>query len=692
MQAYVKDVWYQYGGPFYELIFEDFDGIVSNIVMIVATWVFYLTVREIITRCTSRKIMGTCLCKQTTTRQQVSSGENNSQERSNHERTGNVLAFDRGSDINQRGEVGHYISRLIIDVLKAIRTLVENESAPPQSLVRLHHLAEKEGGWVAVVHAMIYTIRIQDTLGPAVITLLMDECPLPTKEAIVHLTQFLHLSKYTAERAKPKSTGDPDYHRNTCIVLGCISEKMAGPGSVSLLTKDVLEYLFTNLQTDSNPHIILHSIVALEKFAETSENKATISKKLTSLSPNPLVELESWYDSHDYVKREVGFCAQWCLDNLFVEEGRTYVYETLDHTGKNVILNCGDSSEYLKIAANGLEARCDASSFESVRSTLQVESGVWYYEVVIITPGVMQIGFATKHSKFLNYEGYGIGDDEYSLAYDGCRQLVWYNAKSEGHRHPCWKPGDVLGLLLNLDEQEIVFSLNGDSLPPCKQVFSHARSGYFAAASFMSFQQCEFNFGMKPFKFPPSISFKKFNDHATLTYEEKIILPRHKKLALLRQLTIKEDSCTLCFDNKAEVSLQPCGHQGFCMTCSIQLDICPLCRETVTDRTNDEGNSDVIHVTENRGNSSICDKRDLHVTGSSDQLENTGNMSGDMERTNGCMEEIVSENGTRNQSPKCKNIDRNLNETVVSDTDSGIEKTVDDHIVSNGTLDSSVNR
>lgn len=38
-------------------------------------------------------------------------------------------------------------------------------------------------------------------------------------------------------------------------------------------------------------------------------------------------------------------------------------------------------------------------------------------------------------------EGYGIGDDEYSLAYDGCRQLIWYNAASSSHKHPCWKPG-----------------------------------------------------------------------------------------------------------------------------------------------------------------------------------------------------------------------------------------------------------
>jgi len=62
-----------------------------------------------------------------------------------------------------------------------------------------------------------------------------------------------------------------------------------------------------------------------------------------------------------------------------------------------------DVSEYLKISPDGLEARSDAYSFESVRCTFQVDEGAWYYEVLLITPGVMQIGWATKDSTFLNH-------------------------------------------------------------------------------------------------------------------------------------------------------------------------------------------------------------------------------------------------------------------------------------------------
>ncbi|CAL4059392.1 unnamed protein product, partial [Meganyctiphanes norvegica] len=118
-------------------------------------------------------------------------------------------------------------------------------------------------------------------------------------------------------------------------------------------------------------------------------------------------------------------------------------------------------------------------------------------------------------------EGYGIGDDEFSVAYDGCRQLFWHNAQSESHSHPPWQPGDILGSLLDLTNSQVIFYLNGHPLPPLTQLFNNATSGFFAAASFMSFQQCDFNFGKKPYVHPPKeMSFQSFNDHAYLKDSE----------------------------------------------------------------------------------------------------------------------------------------------------------------------------
>lgn len=471
--------------------------------------------------------------------------------------------------------------KYVLDTLAVIRTLVDNDQDPPPSMLKLHSIADKEAGWLVVVRSMVQVIPLSDPLGPAVITLLLDDCPLPSKETVVHLCKFFDLSGESAS----ESWKNPQLHRNICVVLGCIAEKLAGPASIALLTHTTLEYLIAHLNEDNHPCVILFALIALEKFAQTSENKTSISKALGHGPTNPLRTLGTWMQHSDFVHRQVGFCAQWCLDNLFICEGRPYSYENIDTQHLNAMLNSNDVSEYLKISPDGLQARCDASSFESVRCTFQVDEGVWYYEATIITAGVMQIGWATKDSKFLNHEGYGIGDDEVSVAYDGCRQLFWHSAQSQSHMHPSWKPGDILGSLLDLNNAQVIFYLNGDPLPPLTHVFNNAMRGFFAAASFMSFQQCEFNFGRKPFLHPPKdVPFQSFNDHAQLKDTEKIILPRHIRLQKLRAMSVEEGACTLCFDESATIVFLPCSHRGFCERCSLQLEICPMCRRRIDER------------------------------------------------------------------------------------------------------------
>ena len=72
------------------------------------------------------------------------------------------------------------VNSLVLETLLVIRTLVENEQDPPPSLMRLHHIADQEEGWVQLVESLVEVIPISDPLGPAVMTLLLDDCPLPT--------------------------------------------------------------------------------------------------------------------------------------------------------------------------------------------------------------------------------------------------------------------------------------------------------------------------------------------------------------------------------------------------------------------------------------------------------------------------------------------------------------------------------
>ncbi|KFB46398.1 hypothetical protein ZHAS_00014394 [Anopheles sinensis] len=481
----------------------------------------------------------------------------------------------------QAASLSDTVDELVKETLEIIGTIVDNEPETPNSMVLLHDITDKPTGWIQLVKSLIRVVPLDNPMGPSVITLLLDDSPLPSKDSVLKVADMITRSI----RRTPKR------ERNMCVILGFLAERLAGPCSISVLSDVTLGYLLGNLDEGIHPDVMLFSLIALEKFAQTSENKVTIRRKLALYPENPLTRLERHTSSNDYTLRQVGFCAEWCLDNYFLIEGRRYSYEVADLSNVNVMLNTRDVSEYLKISADGLEARCDAYSFESVRCTYQVNAGCWYYEVQIITPGVMQIGWATKDSNFLSHEGYGIGDDAYSIAFDGCRKLIWHKARSMQHNLHIWTGGSVLGCLLDLDAREVIFSLDGVVGEVLTQLFDTggALDGFFAAASFMSFQQCRFNFGSLPFIYPPKDRpFRSFNDHAVLSEQDKIVLPRHLFLEQLRKLSVREDSCTLCFDMKATVRIEPCKHRGFCTNCAAQLQFCPMCRAEIVSTVQEE--------------------------------------------------------------------------------------------------------
>lgn len=147
-----------------------------------------------------------------------------------------------------------------------------------------------------------------------------------------------------------------------------------------------------------------------------------------------------------------------------------------------------------------------------------------------------------------------------------------------------------LGCLIDFDRREVIFSLNGRSLEPFRKLFTStnhsSNDGFFAAASFMSYQHCRFNFGASPFRYPPTTvkTFKKFNDYAYLSEQDKLILPKYKKLELLRSIQINEQDCILCVDLRANILLKPCEHTGFCEQCAYKLDSCPICRSDIIER------------------------------------------------------------------------------------------------------------
>uniref|UniRef100_A0A5S6QC02 RING finger and SPRY domain-containing protein 1 n=1 Tax=Trichuris muris TaxID=70415 RepID=A0A5S6QC02_TRIMR len=463
---------------------------------------------------------------------------------------------------------------LILEALTDIRRLHNNDQELPASMAKLNLIVENEEGWNMVVKQMVQFVPLTSPISPAVITLFFDESPLPCKAAVAKvLNELLEENQHAPQSAT--------WHRNMCLVVKCICEKLAGSNSI-VSDSSVVKYLLSCLNPSNDPTVCLFSLLALESLASFSEARISICNQLAELVSNPLLIFESFSKEEDLAKRQLGFCAQWALDNVFVPEGRVFAYLQENTSSIRALLNQNDASEYLKISADGLEARSDVSCFESVRCTFEVNRGVWYYEALIITPGIMQIGWATKWSKFFNLEGYGVGDDEYSIAYDGCRRLIWHNAISSTQLVKAWDAGDVLGCLIDVCRKEVLFYLNGVAIGhSLRSLFHKAQRGFYAAASFMTFQQCRFNFGKEPFRYPPDVSFCTFNDYGVLSLEKRSILPRKERLERLKDENIPDGSCVICYDQPGLRTLEPCKHGGVCNGCASMLEVCPFCRSAV---------------------------------------------------------------------------------------------------------------
>lgn len=149
------------------------------------------------------------------------------------------------------------------------------------------------------------------------------------------------------------------------------------------------------------------------------------------------------------------------------------------------------------------------TGFPSVTASNTVlTEGKWYYEVILLTDGLMQIGWCDTKFEGNSNVGEGVGDDEHSIAYDGYRKLKWHNGRSApfGKR---WKTGDVVCCAADLENGTVKFALNGnwkDRVVAFDSLVFH--DGLIPAASFSKGEKLCFNFGADAFVHgPPTMDY-----------------------------------------------------------------------------------------------------------------------------------------------------------------------------------------
>ncbi|XP_021095477.1 ryanodine receptor 1 isoform X1 [Heterocephalus glaber] len=104
------------------------------------------------------------------------------------------------------------------------------------------------------------------------------------------------------------------------------------------------------------------------------------------------------------------------------------------------------------------QSRWDRVRIFRAEKSYVVQSGRWYFEFEAVTTGEMRVGWARPELR----PDVELGADDLAYVFNGHRGQRWHLG-SEPFGRP-WQPGDVVGCMIDLTENTIIFTLNGEVL------------------------------------------------------------------------------------------------------------------------------------------------------------------------------------------------------------------------------------
>ncbi|KAI9291458.1 SPRY-domain-containing protein [Neoconidiobolus thromboides FSU 785] len=446
-----------------------------------------------------------------------------------------------------------------------------------EELIQLSHQAKR---FVDVLLYLMDTLDIHDELSPQLVSHILEITALPNFDTLNKLVQ-----KIIKKIKTVKNQEESDRLRCiSSIILGIIAEKLAGKGSSKLFDNNVMELLLDNIKGDYSYYTHLFTFISLENFALTNENKQRL------LGANYKQLLKDYLDKLDLksnLTHQIKFCVLHSkVDFLEIPVPNQATQEAL-FSGINCALDWCSSSSFIKFSEDLSQCRNDRIGFATTLGTTCITDGKWYFEVLLLSGGIMQVGWATQAAKFKPEDGVGIGDEEHSFGFDGLRNLNWYKGESTLYGINSWKSGDIIGVYIDLDKGSGYYTLNGKELggtyyfePGDINLFCEIEGGLKPGISLTSYQQVLVNFGNLPFRFSPIEDYRLLSDYGQLTQTIKMG-PKYLNQKLQEDDKL-DDKCQICYLNEAGFQLLPCKHDGFCMECINQMDICPFCRINIS--------------------------------------------------------------------------------------------------------------
>ena len=149
--------------------------------------------------------------------------------------------------------------------------------------------------------------------------------------------------------------------------------------------------------------------------------------------------------------------------------------------------------------------------FNTFVADVKLCNGCFYFELhAVDIADVVQFGFCTQgFEPREDAEGEGVGDDEWSWAIDGVRQMKWHEGDQGAHGSE-WAVDDVIGIALDMRTAGaaiVSVSVNGSFAAPNGVAFSDIDAPYLSPA-FTGVGRYRVNFGDRPFvNTPPDVEY-----------------------------------------------------------------------------------------------------------------------------------------------------------------------------------------
>lgn len=151
---------------------------------------------------------------------------------------------------------------------------------------------------------------------------------------------------------------------------------------------------------------------------------------------------------------------------------------------------------------------------KSLYANIELKPKGWYYEVVVLSDGILQIGWANENCVFNPEKGIGVGDNFNSCGYDGARCKLWNGPSkdivNDNDYGIEWQSGDVISVLLSWDGV-LSFWLNGKDLGKALDNIDTSLLWY-PAVSLSIDQHCLFVFHKTDFRYKPPEEFHSISD------------------------------------------------------------------------------------------------------------------------------------------------------------------------------------